>query len=499
MNGNSAMLNSAIFFSLFLLFLVWLRSYWLRKAVSGSIRWIFGHIPHIIVGYLTISFVLGAPVGAATAAVVFAIAWALIKAKRDYDLIVSAKWFWQTYARFNGIRNRLARHYSKGFLLLLIDSLSVGIGAEAINTAAHIGKIAEGLLWGVPLIAIPIVHLYLVIFNKFKEGKMAFFNIMDIVDDPEKLERYFREEEDRNITIKIEPEKVIPLIKQEVIGQDHVVEEVINTLARRVRLKRNNKPLGVFMFVGATGSGKTELAKQVAKHVFNGRMARFDMNEFSSEHSVSRLIGSPPGYIDSEKGGQLTQEIKRLRSGVILFDEIEKCDKAVYNMIMTLLDEGRITEQSTGETMDATNFVIIMTSNAKQKEIVDLLQNTPDEVERRRAVRDTLQQVFRPEQLARIDEIFAFNKLGRRHIALIIGKFVYQFANDARVVLNKVDSDLLLHLLEQQTKIENYGVRELVRLIENKVVDGMLECRDAGYLKVNVSVNGDQISVTGVK
>ncbi|MCX8018640.1 MAG: AAA family ATPase, partial [Rhodocyclaceae bacterium] len=221
----------------------------------------------------------------------------------------------------------------------------------------------------------------LIYLKLLKEGNIM-ISVFDLVDDRSKLEAFFAAEKLNAVV------QVIPAIKSEVIGQDFVVEDVVRTLNRRTQLKRSNKPLGVFMFVGATGSGKTELAKSIAKHVFDGRLVRFDMNEFTDASSAQRLIGSPPGYIGSEHGGQLTQAIKRMGSGVILFAEIEKADPAVYKMIMGLMDEGRITEQSTGETMDAKNFVIIMTSNAAHRELAEIAGRINDPEERRRAVKD---------------------------------------------------------------------------------------------------------------
>lgn len=329
-------------------------------------------------------------------------------------------------------------------------------------------------------------------FHYLKEGNMI--SVLDLVDDRSKLEDFFAAGSE-NPVVSIDPERVIAAIKQEVIGQDFVVEDVVRTLYRRTQLRRSGKPLGVFMFVGATGSGKTELAKSLARHCFEDRLVRFDMNEFTEASSAQRLVGAPPGYIGSEQGGQLTQAIKRMGNGVILFDEIEKADPAVYKMIMGLMDEGRITEQSTGETMHATNFMIIMTSNAAHRELADISARISDPDERRRAVKDTLLQVFRPEQLARVDDIFCFNKLDRRAIAQIVAKFVQKFAAEAGVVLEKIDTDLVIDIVLKHERMSDYGIRELVRLVEKSIIDGMLDVRNAGHKRVKIGVSGDRVVV----
>lgn len=297
---------------------------------------------------------------------------------------------------------------------------------------------------------------------------------------------------------EIDPARLAELVRKDVIGQDRIVADVAGQLARRIRQGRKNKPLGVVMFVGATGAGKTELAKALAKYAFEGRMTRVDCNELTESHAAQRLIGAPPGYIGSENGGQLTRDIMRLGSGVILLDEIEKAHEAVLRVIMGLLDEGRLTEASTGQTADASQFLIVMTSNAAHAELAELVEKISDDDERRRAVKDTLAGVFRPEQLARIDDIYCFGHLDRRAMVEVVGKFLYGFADEAGVILTGVDSQLLIETVLRHEKGAKYGIRELIRLVERAIVDGMLDRRAEGFKYVSIECQGDAVQVVGV-
>lgn len=323
-------------------------------------------------------------------------------------------------------------------------------------------------------------------------------DIFAVLDDQDKFDA-FAVGNDAPLVIEIDPEVLRQKLRADVIGQDAIIEECVSSLARRVRIQRKAKPLGVYMYVGASGAGKTELAKSIAKHAFENRLVRFDMNQFTEAHSTQSLIGSPAGYIGSDKGGQLTQEIKRLRSGVILFDEIEKAHPDVFKLIMTLLDEGRITEQSSGKVMDASKFVIVMTSNAEHEKLAELAEKIEDLDERRRAIKDTLQVVFKPEQLARIDDVFCFKKLDKRSQAQVIGKFLFGFAADVGVDLAKVDTDLLIDLIRRHEKNADYGIRELIRLVEKMVLDGMYEAKDEGYNAVALRFDNETVTVVGVE
>lgn len=377
---------------------------------------------------------------------------------------------------------------------------AAAIGYGTLGAAGSIFDMARGL----SLVGNSAIFLVLVVvvagaswfFWRVLEGGFM-KDIFSIIDDQNKFDDFVNGDESP-VVIDINPVALAAAMRADVIGQDHIIEDVATTLARRVQLTRRKKPLAVLMFVGATGAGKTELAKSIAKHAFENRLLRFDMNEFTEAHSTQRLIGSPPGYMGSDQGGQLTREIKRMRSGVILFDEIEKGHPDVYKLIMGLLDEGRITEQSSGQTMDASKFAIVLTSNAEHEKLAHLVKTVSDLDDRKRATKDTLLSVFKPEQLARIDEIFVFGNLDRRSLAKVIGKFLFGFADDAGVEIDSVDAELLIQTITKHEK-SDCGIRELIRLVEKAVLDGMLEARAAGFSSVAIDAGSDGVVVRGVR
>ena len=293
----------------------------------------------------------------------------------------------------------------------------------------------------------------------------------------------------------IPQDAAIAAIKEKVIGQDAIVSNVVSTIYRRAELRRKSKPVAVLMFVGATGAGKTELAKALADVLAAGRLVRFDCNQMTEASSTQRLIGAAPGYIGSEQGGQLTQAIGRLGSGVILFDEIEKAHSDVFKVLMTLFDEGRITEQSSGQAFSAAGFVIVCTSNAEHERIAEIARSVQDAQERLAKTKDALQTVFAPEQLARIDEIEVFAPLDRRAVIQIVGKFLLAYGEEVGVRIERVDTQLLIDLVLKREKLASYGIREVVRLVDKAVLDGLLEARRAGVKAVNIVVQADGVQV----
>ena len=298
---------------------------------------------------------------------------------------------------------------------------------------------------------------------------------------------------------KLDPEAVTRAIESRVIGQDRIVEAVMQTTFRRVRLARPNKPVGVALFVGATGAGKTELAKSLAAEFFAGRLIRIDCNELSESHNVQRLIGPPPGYQGAEQGGQLCRDLARVGTGVLLLDEIEKAHPAALKVLMNLLDEARLTEQSTGRTYSARGFLIVLTSNAAADAIAKVASVESDPVLRETKTKDALRdEGFLPEILARIDAIYAFAPLSSRDVARVVERFLLRFARDVGIELVSADSALLLDLVTQHKKTRDYGIREVVRSVENAVVDGLIDVKDRGYSRALIRVIDGRVSVQPV-
>ena len=212
------------------------------------------------------------------------------------------------------------------------------------------------------------------------------------------------------------------LLHKRVVGQDEAVKAVADAVLRaRSGIKDPNRPIGSFLFLGPTGVGKTELARALAATLFDdeANLIRIDMSEYMEKHTVARLIGAPPGYVGYEEGGQLTEAVRRRPFSVILFDEIEKAHHDVFNILLQVLDDGRLTD-SQGRTVDFKNTVLIMTSNIGSQHILEAQQQRASYEEMRKLVLGELRRHFRPEFLNRVDETVVFHPLTGRHLEQIV-------------------------------------------------------------------------------
>ena len=265
-----------------------------------------------------------------------------------------------------------------------------------------------------------------------------------------------------------------------VIGQDEAVEAVSNAVRRaRAGLQDPNRPIGSFIFLGPTGVGKTELARALAEFLFDdeSHMVRIDMSEYMEKHAVSRLIGAPPGYVGYDQGGQLTEAVRRRPYSVILFDEIEKAHPDVFNTLLQLLDDGRLTDGQ-GRTVDFRNTVVIMTSNVGSQHLHDWTN-----LEAKDRVMEELRRSFRPEFLNRIDDIVIFHPLGRNEIDTIVDVQLGRL----RKLLHERDLDLELSpearsFLADQGYDPQYGARPLKRALVRYVQDPLARKLLAGDL-----------------
>jgi ATP-dependent Clp protease ATP-binding subunit ClpB len=275
-----------------------------------------------------------------------------------------------------------------------------------------------------------------------------------------------------------------------VIGQDEAIVAVSNAIRRaRAGLQDPNRPLGSFMFLGPTGVGKTELARALAEFLFDDEqaMVRIDMSEYQEKHTVSRMIGAPPGYVGYEEAGQLTEAVRRRPYAVVLFDEIEKAHPEVLNVLLQLLDDGRLTDGK-GRTVDFKNTVVIMTSNLGSQHLIEDLTEG-----KRRRVMDALRDHFRPEFLNRIDEIIFFHALGREHMKRIID---IQLAGLVKRLEERKIHVTLTDAAKEQLVLEgydpNYGARPLKRTIQRRVLDPLaLRVLEGDFLE------GDTVTVDG--
>ena len=306
--------------------------------------------------------------------------------------------------------------------------------------------------------------------------------------------------------------KLEKTLHKRVIGQEDAVSAVARAVKRgRVGLKDPTRPVGSFLFLGPTGVGKTELSKALAEALFGDEesMIRIDMSEYMEKHSVSKLIGSPPGYVGHEDGGQLSEKVRRHPYSVVLFDEIEKAHPDVFNILLQVLDDGHITD-SQGRKVDFRNTVIIMTSNAGAQSIVDAkrlgfnaVQDEKEDYKKMQSnVMDEVKRIFRPEFLNRIDEIIVFHALTEKELEKIVGLLCQDLVRRAKEQLDitlKIRSSVKKKIAEAGND-RKYGARPLKRALQTQLEDPLTEAILNGEIKrgdlVEAGVSKKEIKFT---
>lgn len=299
--------------------------------------------------------------------------------------------------------------------------------------------------------------------------------------------------------------KLEEILHKRVVGQNEAVETVAKAIRRgRVGLKDPKRPIGSFLFLGPTGVGKTELSKALAEAMFGNENAiiRVDMSEYMEKHSVSKMIGSPPGYVGFEEGGQLSEQIRKNPYSVILFDEIEKAHPDVFNVLLQVLDDGRITD-SQGRTVDFKNTIIIMTSNAGAQRIVDPkklgfsnVENAESEhKDMKNNVMEEIKRMFKPEFLNRIDDIIVFRALSKEDVkgiaALMLKELKNRLAKQMDITLTY--GDTVKNFIFEKGYDKKYGARPLKRAIQNNIEDSLAEEILSGKIQAS-----DKVSMTVV-
>ena len=294
--------------------------------------------------------------------------------------------------------------------------------------------------------------------------------------------------------------KLSEILRERVIGQDRAIEALSSAIKRgRTGLSSPDRPIGSFIFLGPTGVGKTELAKALAEQLFGSRDAviRFDMSEYMEKHSVSKLIGSPPGYVGYNDGGRLTESVRRRPYSLLLFDEIEKADSDVFNLLLQVLDDGILTD-SGGRRANFRNTVIIMTSNLGARRMnegrsigfFDPVSEAKERKEDEKRMRDALRSAFPPEFLNRVDDVIVFSPLDRESVGRIVDIMLKELINRALAIGVELDFDgSAKELIIKEGYDPSLGARPLRRVIIKLVEDRFSEALLSGYIK-----KGDRVT-----
>ncbi len=428
--------------------------------------------------------------------------------KKDKDAKAQLQEIEKKLAEFNEKRNQLRAHWlkEKEYVTKIqqikekLEELKTQ--AEAAERNSDYDKAAQIRYGEIPKLEQELKKYN----NELKELQKTKKMLKDIVEEEDIAEVISKWtgipiskllESEREKLLKIEDR-----IHQRVVGQEHAVKAVSNAIRRsRVGLSQKNRPIGSFIFLGPTGVGKTELAKALAEFLFDTEDAilRLDMSEYMEKFAVTRLIGAPPGYVGYEEGGQLTEAVRRRPYQIILLDEIEKAHPDVFNILLQVLEDGRLTD-SQGRTVNFKNTVIIMTSNIGSEKILNA--STPDDEQLRQELFDDLKRYFRPEFLNRIDDIIFFHSLNQEHIKEIVKIQLKNFRKRFNEATGKDIqwTENVIDYIATAGYDPHFGARPIRRLIQKEIEDKiaifLLENISKEFKLIKLDYQNDQIIIS---